>query len=104
MKETNPLIPVSLQLGITPDQHSDTRNLIIEKINDLIIHDFEKLVYILYRIDVSEPKIDQLLRQFPQTDAAEMIADLMIEREAEKIRSRQRFSGNDIEDSSEEKW
>jgi hypothetical protein len=104
MQNTNALIPVSIQLGITPDEHSDTRKLIVEKINDLIVHDFEKLVYVLYRIDVSEARIDQLLRQFPQTDAAEMIAGLMIERETEKIRSRERFSGGNVDDSVEEKW
>ncbi|MCP9751285.1 hypothetical protein [Ferruginibacter sp. HRS2-29] len=103
MQETNPLIPVSIQLGIIPDRDSDVRKSIVEKINHLILHDFEKLVYLLYRIDVSEKKIDQLLRRFPQTDAAEMIADLMIEREAEKMRSRQEFKQRG-EDSGEERW
>ena len=91
MHETDPLIPVSIQLGLTPGRENDARKMVVEKINHLIVHDFEKLVYVLYRIDVSEAKIDQLLRQFPQTDAAEMIADLMIEREAEKMKSREKF-------------
>jgi len=103
MQETNPLIPVSVQLGIIPDEDIDVRKLIVDKINYLIVHDFEKLVYLLYRIDVSEKKIDLLLRQFPQTDAAEMIAGLMIEREAEKMRSREEF-GKSGGDSLEERW
>src|SRR6218665_2583562 len=91
MEDNSALIPVSILLGLDPARDSNTRKMIIERINFLILHDFEKLVYFLYRIDVSEKKIDQLLKKFPQTDAAEMIADLMIEREAEKMRSREEF-------------
>ena len=47
---------------------------LIQAINWLISKDFEKLVFILYRIDVSEAKIKSLLDQANTTDAAPVIA------------------------------
>lgn len=73
-------------------------------INHLINHDFERLVSLLYRIDVDEKKLQSLLVQLPGTNAADTIASLMIERQLQKIKSRQenRRDKNDIAD--EEKW
>ena len=73
-------------------------------INHLIQHHFEQLVSLLYRIDVSEAKIKSLLQQQPNEDAAEIIAALIIERQLEKIKTRNLFrqSGNNFDE--EEKW
>jgi hypothetical protein len=58
---------------------------------------------VLYRVDVSEPKLKNLLQANPQTDAAVIIADLLIERQAEKIKTRESFKGKrDIPE--DEKW
>ena len=57
---------------------------LIKAIDWLITHDFEKLVFILYRIDVSEAKIKTLLDQANTTDAAPVIAEAIIQRLAEK--------------------
>jgi hypothetical protein len=58
---------------------------------------------VLYRIDVSEPKLKKLLHANPKTDASVIIADLLIERQAEKIKTRESFKGKrDIPD--DEKW
>jgi len=80
------------------------KQLLVEKINDLINNDFQKLVLILYRMDVSEIKLKQLLNENAGTNAALIIADLMVERQAEKIRSRQQFSKRDENISDDEKW
>ena len=55
-------------------------------INDLINHNFEKLVYYLYRVDVNERKLKYLLHENVGSDAAVIIADLIIERQMEKIK------------------
>ena len=57
-------------------------------INHLINTDFEKLVYYLYRIDVNETKMKQLLQQQDGEDAAQLIAQLIINRQLQKIKSR----------------
>ena len=74
-----------------------------EFINHLIQTNFQKLVLILYRVDISENKLKQLLQTESGEDAATIIARLIIEREIQKINSRNLFSHkNDICD--EEKW
>ena len=73
-------------------------------INDLIRYHFEQLVSLLYRIDVSEAKIKSLLQQQPNEDAAKIIAALIIERQIQKIKTRQQFSQRDNNFDEEEKW
>ncbi len=74
------------------------------KVNDLIQTDFQKLVSFLYRIDVSEPRLKNLLKENPGEDAGKIIAELIIERQLQKIKSRQQFSqrGKNIDEN--EKW
>ena len=66
-----------------------------DKINHLITSDFHSLVNILYRMDVSETRISSALSGHPGTDAAKLIADLMLERQAEKIKSRKKYKNKD---------
>jgi hypothetical protein len=74
-----------------------------EFINHLIQTNFQRLVLILYRVDVSENKLKQLLQKDSDEDAAVIISKLIIEREIQKIHSRNLFRHkNDICD--EEKW
>jgi hypothetical protein len=72
-------------------------------INRLIQTDFTALVNILYRLDVSEARLKQVLAEQPGTNAGELIASLMVERHLEKIRTRAQFrKQDDIPD--DEKW
>ena len=74
-----------------------------EFIDHLIQTNFQQLVLILYKVDVSENKLKQLLQQASGDNAATIIARLIIEREIEKIKSRNLFRHkNDICD--QEKW
>lgn len=73
-------------------------------VNDLIQHHFEKLVSLLYRIDVSEAKITSLLQLEPGTNAGDIIAALIIERQLQKIKTRQQFKQQDNDFDNEEKW
>jgi hypothetical protein len=73
-------------------------------INHLIQADFEKLVSLLYRIDVSESKLKYLLHENPGEDAGKIIADLVIERQLQKIESRRQYNKRDENLSDDEKW
>ncbi len=73
-------------------------------INQLIKTDFEKLVAILYRIDVNEEKLKFFLIDNPNEDAGKVIAELVIERLQQKINLRKQFSGKSLTDDDEEKW
>ena len=70
-------------------------------INHLISSDFETLVALLYRIDVSEAKLKQALKNDQASDAGKIIADLIIERQMEKIKTRENFKPTD---GPGEKW
>jgi hypothetical protein len=54
----------SLEIAL-PEQLSleELREKLTAHINHLINHDFEKLVFYLYRIDINEAKMKQLLDQ-----------------------------------------
>jgi rRNA-processing protein FCF1 len=73
-------------------------------VNHLINTDFEKLVFLLYRIDVRESVIKQLLALPPNSNAGELIADAIIARQAEKIESRKQFKQPDDIIAEEDKW
>jgi len=75
-----------------------------EHLNELIKNDFEKLVSYLYRIDVSEPKLKQLLAQYPEQDAGHIIAELIVERQEQKLKTRRQFGQRDNQIDEEEKW
>ena len=104
MKNEQVLEEVSKELEVIVKDHSITKQVLVEKINDLINIDFQKLVSILYRMDVSEIKLKELLNENPGTNAAIIIADLMIERQEQKIISRQQFRKKDENISDDEKW
>ena len=72
-------------------------------INHLINHDFEKLVYYLYRIDVNEKKMKALL-QSPHENSGELIAQLIIDRQLEKQKTKEEFRKKGNETDEEEKW
>ena len=73
-------------------------------LNELIRKDFEKLISLLYRIDISEAKIKSLLKEHQQANAGDIIATLIIERQQQKIKSRELFSKRDDDFNEEEKW
>lgn len=60
-------------------------------INKLIVNDFQRLITILYRVDVDELKLKRLLKENAGNNAGEIIANLIIEREIQKIETRKQF-------------
>jgi len=81
----------------------EVRSLLTVIINDLIQTDFQKLVAILYRVDVSEIKLKILLKETPGKDAGLIIADLIIERQIQKLKSRNQ-SRQTPPQQDEESW
>ncbi len=88
----------SLQLletepGTDHTSFQEQRLLLIKAVDTLIHHDFNKLLHILYRIDVDENKLKHALFE-SVLPAAETIADLIIERQQQKIRFREIYRNN----------
>ncbi len=81
--------------------------ILAEKINTMITADFNGLVQLLYRIDVSEPALRQLLVQNPASDSGRLIAQLILERSWKKILTRKMYSSNHKDQPNadeEERW
>ncbi len=83
---------------------ADLLQSLAAEINDLILVNFERLIQLLYRIDVSEQRLKQLLKEHPDQDAGLLIARLIIERQAQKKKFMQEFSVNDADVPEEERW
>ena len=82
----------------------EVREKLIPLLNELINKDFHSLIQLLYRIDVSEKKIRLYLNEKPNEDAAGVLADLVIERQLQKIESRKKLNSEKNSESEEEKW
>ncbi len=90
--EENEALKWSLQLLENQPYLSDfsfeeNRKQLIFAIDQLIQNDFSKLINILYRIDIDEQKLKTALFENP-LPPSETIADLMIERQLQKIKFR----------------
>lgn len=83
---------------------NDFVDYLIEKINFLIVNDFNKLIYILYRADINEQKLNWLLSENRKEDAGKIISALFIQRHLEKIKSRKENTAGPNNDSEEERW
>jgi hypothetical protein len=65
--------------------------ILADRINTMITADFNGLISLLYRIDVSEPNLKQLLKENTGTDAGLLIARLILERQWQKIETRRKY-------------
>lgn len=83
-----------------PDEQWLTAFLAAE-INMLIQTDFQKLLHILYRLDIDENQLKQRLRD--KEDAGRLMAEMILEREKQKAISRDSFK-NFPDQANAEKW
>ena len=105
MKENEVIAEIGQQLGLTETSNNSVKiELLAEKINELLTHDFQKLISILYRMDVSENKLRKLLVENQNMDAGLIIANLMVERHIQKLKSREHYRQENNENETEEKW
>jgi hypothetical protein len=99
-----PILGQSLEIDLPENISFDQlKERLSSHINLLIQSDFQKLLSILYRVDVSESKLKHLLKENQGFDAANIITELIIERQLQKIRSRNEYR-NDENVSDDEKW
>jgi hypothetical protein len=94
----------TFQLPATINEMEEAENYLADKINGLIKNNFDHLVYILYRVDVDEAKLKNVLKENPQQDAGKIIARLLIERQLQKITLRKQFTKKEDGINEEDKW
>ena len=88
IKDLNQAWELGLSDDITAEQLEE---VLAEKLNSLIQSDFPALVRLLYRIDINEARLRNLLKENALEDAGKIIARLIIERQWQKILSRRQF-------------
>jgi hypothetical protein len=62
-----------------------------QKIIFLLLHDMEKLLHILYRIDVKESLVKDVFAQHDPKKIAPLLAELILNREIEKVHTRLKY-------------
>lgn len=65
--------------------------LISQLVQELIDTDFEKLLLILYRLDINEAKVKEAIDLSGPANAPMSIASLIVEREQQKIATRAKY-------------
>lgn len=91
--------------GVSPEKINDWAFYkdLVKDLNNLINENFNFFISLLYRLDIDEEKFKLLLKKFPEKDAAEIAAVLIIERELQKRKTRRQFRHDD-NISEDDKW
>lgn len=87
---------ISLLPSLTPEA-------LAKEVNEMIEHNFEGLIQLLYRLDVSEQKLKEVLAANQQEDAGTLITAAILERLAQREKARKLFKP-DTNIPEEEKW
>ncbi len=104
MKSDDNLLPVLLEkltndFALENKKHSkperdnisleEIKRFLKERIIVLMEKNFEKFLNTLYRIDLPENKVEQIFSKEPSEKIPELIADLIIERQIQRIKTRE---------------
>jgi hypothetical protein len=92
-----------LQAG-AQSSFEELERVLSQYINSLIRDHFERLVNLLYRIDVDEARLRHTLDSNPGLDAGGLIARLILDRQLQKIAGRKKTSGDPGNIPDEERW
>lgn len=77
---------------LQPANASEAHHALTDMIAFLIDHNFEKLLWILYRIDVDEAQAKQLLSKHLPEEAPGLLATLILAREQQKQAAKEAFN------------
>ena len=74
--------------------YQELYNQILPLIDELLNDDYPKLMAMLYRIDIDEEFLNRKLKESEQADTDEVITDLILKRELQKVIIRDMYSAN----------
>jgi (2Fe-2S) ferredoxin len=72
----------------------EIKSIITEKIRNLMLTNLEKLQHILYRVDVDAQKTHEIFTQAHPEEIAPRLADLIVERQLAKVRTRFKYKNS----------
>jgi len=73
-------------------KHEALKKILSKRIEEMIDHELDRFVNLLYRIDISEAKVKQALSQQPFSKAVENVAEMIIQRQLQKVITRKQYS------------
>jgi hypothetical protein len=74
--------------------YQELYNQILPLIDELLNDDYPKLMAMLYRIDIDEEFLNRQLKSSAHADTDEVITDLILKRELQKVIIRQLYSSS----------
>jgi hypothetical protein len=95
---------VQLSLYAEHNSYEEMLKALAELLNQLITTNFSRLISILYRLDISEKKLQEALRKAGSTTAGEIIAKMIVERQLQKLEARQKYRANNDNIANEDRW
>ena len=99
------MLSTSLNVETQSLQIIDTEEKLLDwltqRIDFMVSHDFERLIQLLYRIDVSESKLKAMIAQNDAFESSRVVAKMILDRQKQKIYWRDKFK-NDVYDNEEE--
>lgn len=91
--ELLPVLSSNFELRVNNDITMDElKMMLILKIRDMLDTNMEKLVSILYRIDVGQRVTDEIFSEHNKEDIAPLLAEAIIQRQIQKILTRKKYS------------
>ena len=85
---------IPVELTDKEQQYEALKKLLSKRIAEMIDHEFDGFVNLLYRIDINESKVKEALSEQPFSKGVEKVADMIIQRQLEKIATRRQFSSS----------
>jgi hypothetical protein len=97
-KELTDAISFRFELAKTGDLSlDDLKRVLTERILDLLERNVERLLSILYRVDLNQKKLDEIFLNGTKEEIAEKIAAAVIERQLQKIETRKIYKDREKE-------
>ncbi|MCI0448675.1 MAG: hypothetical protein L0Y79_02675 [Chlorobi bacterium] len=91
-KEVYSIISANFELQKTDVLTLDeVKAMLASRINDLLDKNVERLLSIIYRIDVSQKKIDEIFKNESKDEIALQIAEAVIQRQLLKVQTRKLY-------------
>lgn len=79
-------------VSIKDQSYNELRAKLASYLDNLVVNDFNKLVSILYRIDIAQEKAKAALQENAKKESAgETLAHLIVERQMEKVITRRKY-------------
>ncbi|HEX3009642.1 MAG TPA: hypothetical protein VHO90_18705 [Bacteroidales bacterium] len=77
--------------GDTSNAYNELHNQLVDQIESLLDRDYNRLLAVLYQVDIQEKDIAKSAQELPEYNHVEIIAHQIIERDLKKVLTRHYF-------------